>query len=300
MASYLNFPLRTVPYESLFETINFGLKHTNKIAFLGAEVSAHPKFNEICDFIYNKIQNGENIEMNFSSLRIDAVNPDVIKTLVAAGQKNITLAIEAGSERLRKLINKNITEEQIIEAVKTCKEYGLRGIKLYGMIGIPTETQEDIESIIKLADKIKKIGIEISFGFSSFVPKAHTPFQWQGRENSNSLEKKSKYLQKQLHKLGIQANLPSVKWDYWQAVLSRGDESFTDFLIDTFKQGGKLGAFKASAKSNNINSDFYAYENLDFEASLPWDFIEMQPSKDLLIKENKRLITTVYNHNTQG
>ena len=289
LASYLNFPLRSVPTEKLVETIDFGLKYTNKIAFLGAEVSAHPDFEKICDYIYERIQNGENIEMNFSSLRVDAINKKVVKTLVAAGQKSITLAVEAGSENLRKRINKNITEDQIINAIKIAKEFGLKSIKLYGMLGIPSETQEDIEAIIDLAKKVKPVGIEISFGFSSFVPKANTPFQWYGREKSNILEKRIQYLQKQLHKIGIQTNMPSVKWDYWQAVLSRGDESFTQFLIDTHNLGGKLGAFKSAAKANNIDSDYYAYENYGFDKKLPWDFIQMQPSKDFLIKENQRL-----------
>lgn len=290
LASYLNFPLRSIQSECIFKTIDLGLKYTNKIAFLGAEVSAHPQFDEICDYIYKKIKNGENIEMNFSSLRVDAVNDKVIKTLAAAGQKSITLAIEAGSDSLRKKINKNLNENQIFDAVKIIKENGLKSIKFYGMIGIPTETQEDIDSIVKLAKNIKTFGIDISFGFSSFVPKSHTPFQWFGREKTELLEKKVQYLQKELRKLGVQANMPSVKWDYWQAVLSRGDESLTNFLIDAYKLGGKLGAFKSAAKSNNINSDYFAYENIDFNSRLPWDFIIMQPQKDYLLSECKRLM----------
>lgn len=299
LASYINLPFRPVPFDNLSETIKLGLKHTNKIAFLGAQVSAHPKFNEICDYIYERIQNGENIEMNFSSLRVDAITPNVIKTLVAAGQKNITLAIEAGSERLRKIVNKNLTNEQLFNAVNIAKKNGLKGIKLYGMIGIPTETQEDITAIIELAKEIKSQnnGLDISFGFSSFVPKAQTPFQWLGRENSKTLEKKALFIQKELHKIGIQCNLPSIKWDYWQAVLSRGDENLTEFLINVYKDGGKLGAFKNSAKKLNIDTDYYAYENYLFDKELTWDFIEMKPLKNFLINENKRLIPE-YNHST--
>lgn len=100
--------------------------------------------------------------------------------------------------------------------------------------------------------KIKKgnKGFDISFGFSSFVPKPNTPFQWCGRESTKVLEEKSNFLKKELHKLGITAHVSSIKWDYWQAVLSRGDASLNDFVLDVYKNGGKLGAFKTAAKNS--------------------------------------------------
>ena len=291
LASYLNLPLRCVPYDELLKTIELGLSNTNKIALLGAQISAHPYFKDICKYIYDKIQSGQNIEMSVSSLRVDAITSDVVKTFVAAGQKNTTLAIEAGSERLRKVINKNLSEEQIFNAVKIARDNGLRGLKFYGMIGLPTETYEDLEATINLAKRLKKEnkGFDISFGFSSFVPKANTPFQWFGRENTKSLEQKSNFLKKELHKLGVTAHISSIKWDYWQAVLSRGDASLCDFILEVYKQGGKLGAFKAAAKKYNINTDYFACENWNFEQELPWDFIDVNPGKQFLKQENLRL-----------
>lgn len=291
LASYLNLPLRCVPYEQLLKTIDLGLSHTNKIALLGAQISAHPHFHDICKYIYDKIQSGQNIEMSVSSLRVDAVKDDVVKTLVAAGQKNSTLAIEAGSERLRKVINKNLSEEQIFNAVKIARANGLKGLKFYGMLGLPTETQEDLEAVISLAQRLKKEnkGFDISFGFSTFVPKPNTPFQWIGRENTKSLEAKSNFIKKELHKLGVSAQVSSVKWDYWQAVLSRGNETLCDFVLEVYKQGGKLGAFKTAAKKFNIDTDYFACADWNFEQKLPWDFIEINPGKEFLIKENQRL-----------
>ncbi len=288
LASFLNLPIRFVPLNELKRIIDLGLKHTNKIALLGAQISAHPQFKELCAYIYEKALKNREIEMNFSSLRVDAITPDVIKTLVLTGQKNSTLAVEAGSERLRKVINKNITEEQIFSAVKIAKENGLKGLKFYAMIGLPTETQEDIDALISLAKRLKSAtpGFDISFGISTFVPKAHTPFQWFGRENIKSLEKKTLYLKKEFHKLGINAGISSAKWDYWQAVLSRGDSTFTQFLIDVYKLGGNTGAFKKSAKQNEINADFYAEETWNIETELPWDFIELPaPPKSFLQEE---------------
>lgn len=287
LASYMNLPIRFVEYQQIIDTIELGLKYTNKIALLGAQITAHPDFARVCEYINNK--NG--IEASVSSLRVDAFKPEIVRTLVNAGQKNLTLAIEAGSERLRRVINKHLTEEQIFAAIEVARECGLHGLKFYGMIGLPTETQEDINELINLTHRIKDQykGFEISFGFSTFVPKANTPFQWFGRDNEKNLEAKANYIRKEMHKLGVQASVTSAKWDYWQALLSRGDSKLTDFIIEVYKQGGKLGAFKKVAREMNINTDYYALDNYDYKKTLPWDFIDIKPGKKFLIEECKRL-----------
>ncbi len=292
IASYINLPIRFVEYEKIIETINLGLKHTNKIALLGAQITAHPKFKEVCKYVENLIDNGKQIDMSVSSLRVDSFVPEIVNVLVKAGQKNLTLAIEAGSERLRKVINKNLTEEQIFKAIEVAINCGLSGMKFYGMLGLPTETQADIEEIVNLSKRIKAKykGFSISFGFSTFVPKANTPFQWFGREDEKFLNEKANYLKKELHKLGIQINISSPKWDYYQALLSRGDEDLTDYLIMVYKLGGKSGAFKKAAKELEINTDYYALENYSYDKKFAWDFIEMKPGKEFLIQESKRLI----------
>ena len=288
----MNLPVRFVEYETIIEKIELGLKYTNKIALLGALISSHPRFDDICEYIYNRIQGGENIEMSVSSLRVDAIRPDVVKTLVVAGQKHSTIAIEAASERLRKVVNKNITEQQIFDAVRIMRENGLNGVKIYSMLGIPTETQEDIDEFLRLGRELKQVnkGFDITFSFSTFVPKPHTPFQWCGKESTKSLEKKQKYLSKEFHKMGVKFKFSSPKWDYYQAVLSRGDSSLTDFLIDVYKEGGKLGAYKFSAKKYGIDTDKFAEGNIDINQKLPWDFIKINPYKEFLQKEYLRLL----------
>lgn len=293
LASYLNLPVRFVPYEKIIETIELGLKYTNNLALLGAQITAHPRFKDICNYIYDKIQNGADIKMSISSMRVDAFCPEIVRTLVAAGQKNTTLAIEAGSERLRKVINKNLTEDQIFKAIDIAHENGLKGFKFYGMIGLPTETFEDLEEMVNLAKKIKKNykHFDISFGFSSFVPKPNTPFQWCGRDDTKLLEKKVQYLRKELHKIGVKAHFSSIKWDYYQAVFSRGDLSLGEFVFNSYKNGYSLGSFKSSAKKYKLDTDFYALKNYDYDAILPWDFIDTKPGKEFLITESKRLLS---------
>jgi len=294
VASYLNLPVRFVDYETIIEKIELGLKYTNKIALLGALISAHPRFKDICEYIYNKIQNGENIEMSVSSLRADAITPELINMLSAAGQKNFTIAIEAASERLRKVANKNLTEEQIFKAIHTAKDCGLKGAKIYSMLGLPTETQEDIDEFIKLGKELKLAnkGFDITFSFSTFVPKPHTPFQWCGREEINSLEKKQKYLQKELNKIGVHSKFSSPKWDFYQALVSKGDSSITDYLIEVYKEGGKIGAYKSAAKKLGLDAKSIVENNLDTKKELPWDFLIINPGKEFLLRERERLLNS--------
>lgn len=291
MASYLNLPVRFAPYENIIEAIDLGLQYTNKIALLGAQVSIHPKFKQICEYIAQKVKKNPEIEMSISSLRVDAVDDAMIKTLVSAHQKHVTIAIEAGSERLRKVINKNITEEQIKHTVETARLNGLKGVKIYAMIGIPTETQEDLNEMVRVAKELKQAnkGFDISFAFSSFIPKPHTPLQWCGRFSTKELEKRQNFLQKEFHKIGVKTSFSSIKWDYWQTVLSRGDDKISDFIIDVYKNGSKLGAFKKAAK-DKFNPDDYALRDFNVNEALSWDIIDLPPSKEVLIERHKKLL----------
>ena len=145
--------------------------------------------------------------------------------------------------------------------------------------------------MISLAKKIKQKykGFDISFGFSTFVPKPHSPFQWFGREDNKTLEKKENFIKKEMHKIGVTATVSSAKWDYWQAVLSRGDRNLTDFLIKVYENGGKLGAFKSAAKELKIDTDYYALKTYSHDDELPWNFIDVPPHKDFLKEECQKL-----------
>lgn len=289
-ASYINLPFRSGEYNQIIDIIDFGLKHTNKIALLGAQISAHPKFNEIMKFLREKMESGEKIELGISSLRTDAVTSEVVQTLVLGCQKNSTIAIEAASERLRKFINKNLKEEQILSAVKIARENGLKGLKIYSMLGIPTETDGDINEFLNLARKIKteNKGFGIEFSFSTFVPKPHTPLQWSKREDTKSLEKKQKFLEKELAKLGISSKFSSPKWDYWQTVLSRSGTEISPLLVDVYKNGGKLSAYKSALKNLNIDIS-KSVDGFDMSESLPWSVVDMNISEEYLKTEYSRL-----------
>lgn len=245
--SYLNHPVRFIDYEKIISSLDFGLKYTNKIALLGAAICAHPRIDDICDYIIKRVENGENIEMSVSSLRADCVSPKTVEALVKCGQKSATIAVEAGSERLRKHINKDLTNEAVFKAIDTITENGINNIKVYMMTGLPTETKEDLEATVELGKEIKKRykTLDLTFSFSSFIPKAHTPFETEEHDDIKSLEKKYGYLQKELTKAGVKVRSSSPKWDFWQAVLSTGGRELSDYLIEVYKNGGNLGAFKS-------------------------------------------------------
>ena len=289
-ASYINLPFRYYEYEKIIEAIDLGLSYTNKIALLGAQISAHPRFGDIMKYLREKMESGTEIQLGISSLRTDSVTPEMVQTLVMGGQKHSTIAIESASERLRKFINKNLKEEQIINAVKIARENGLKGLKIYSMIGIPNETQEDIDEFLRLAKILKEAnkGFSIEFSFSSFVPKPLTPLQWSPRENTKTLETKQKYLEKSLAKIGVGAKFCSIKWDYWQTILSRAGAEIAPFLIEVYKRGGKIGAYKSALKELKIDVT-KAIEGYSIEETLPWEIVENYPPKQLLINEFNRL-----------
>ncbi len=293
LASYLNLPVRYVEYEEIIAKIEFALQYTKDIALLGAQVSAHPRFMDICDYLINKIEKDDSINVNFSSLRVDAVNAQVIKLLRVSGQKTFTVAIEAATERLRKVINKNLDEQKLFEALQYAYDGGMTGVKVYCMLGLPTETDDDINAFADLAKRLKARfkGFDITFSFSTFVPKPHTPFQWLPREDGSTLEKKQKLLTKELAKVGVKTKFSSAKWDYYQTLISRGDEKLGEYLYRVYKQGGKLGAYKSVAKELGLDTDFYVTRSYSLEEALPWDNIIIStPGKQVLKNEYNRLM----------
>ena len=154
LASWLNVPTRFVPLEKIKNAIDFGLQYTDKLALMGAYVAGHPDFDKIINHI-SKYCETRPIELSISSLRADLADENLIKTLVKCNQKTATIALEAGSQRLRNLIKKDLTEKQILNTLKVAQLNGLKGMKIYTMIGLPTEEDEDIEELINIAKKIK-------------------------------------------------------------------------------------------------------------------------------------------------
>jgi len=294
IASYLTLPARYPLYESIIESIDKGLEYSEKIGLLGALITEHSDFEKICEYIL-KLKKEKDFKISVSSLRIDTITPLIVKTLVECGQKQTTVAVEAGSQRLRKFIGKKLSEEDIFKGVKIAHENGLTGLKIYGMIGLPSETKEDIEELANLMKKLKKEnkGFNLTLSVSSFVPKAQTPFQWEERIHEKIISERSNYLRKELNKNKILYKPTSVKWDYIQAIISRGDRRLSYILEKVYELGGTIGswtkAYKDSSNEHRLpDFDWYALRKRDFLEISPWDLIDTGVSKEALQKEALR------------
>lgn len=297
LTSFLNTPVRFCSYEEIIDKIELGLKYTNKIALLGALICSHPRIDDICEYIIKKVDSGVELEVTVSSLRADYVSDKVLEMLHKCGQRTATVAVEAGSDRLRRVINKHLTKNDILSIADKMVKHGFTGLKMYGILGLPTETYEDLDAFVELCKEIKQRykSFILTPSFSTFVPKAHTPFQFASRETTKELEKKNEYIKKQFAKIGIKARTGSVKWDYIQSLLSRGGRELTPYLIEVYRQGANLGAFKTVYKKFYEEgllkkSDDIALNEASCE-NLPWNFIVYPKTCDILFKEYKRLLS---------
>lgn len=194
LASYLTLPFRVASVEeSLIPAIARGLAVSDRLGLLGASVTQHPEFETVLDYL-NRPEY-DSIRLSIASVRTNTVTPKLAETLVKHGTRSITIAVESGSDRLRRIINKKLTNAEIIQAANNAKAGGLSHLKLYGMVGVPNEAMEDLEQTVAMLRDIKQSapGLRLTFGCSTFVPKAHTPFQWFGV--NRQAEKRLQFLQ---------------------------------------------------------------------------------------------------------
>ena len=210
LASYLTLPFRTASLAgSLIPAIERGLAVTNRIGLLGASVTQHPEFNELLAYLSQPKY--DDVRLSIASVRTNTVTVELAQTLAKRDTRSLTIAVESGSERLRQIINKKLHNDEIVQAAVNAKAGGLSSLKLYGMVGVPGEEPEDLEETVKMMRSLKKAapGLRLTFGCSTFVPKAHTPFQWYGI--NPQAEKRLQYLQKQLNPLGFEFRPESYK-----------------------------------------------------------------------------------------
>jgi radical SAM superfamily enzyme YgiQ (UPF0313 family) len=284
-------PYRKRTKESLLKLIKPLVSVKKKIGLLGTAVSDYPELSQLCRFI---VEQGSKISL--SSLRMNSFHSDIIMSLRESGHRTVSIAPETGSERLRKVINKGLSDEEIFKAIEVLVEHRIPNLKLYFMVGLPTEKEEDIEAIIDLTKKIKhKIMKEgkggryldrITLSMNSFIPKAHTPFQWAGMDEVENLRSKLKRIKtglKKEEKVIVTYDLP--KWAYIQALFSRGDRRVGKILLALQISGGD---WSRVLKEVDVNPDFYVYRERSFGEVFPWDFIDQGVSKEFLLSEYQK------------
>ncbi|WP_297634056.1 TIGR03960 family B12-binding radical SAM protein [uncultured Clostridium sp.] len=269
-----------------------------------------------CD--YSDIQNlindlikeheGNKVGVALPSIRVDAFSVDLIKEIQKVRKSGLTFAPEAGSQRMRDIINKGLTEEKILEAAKSAFEAGWSRLKLYFIIGLPYENREDCAAIGDLAQKIvdqyfqvpkevRNRGLRVTVSTSILIPKAFTPFQWAPMERREEVIEKIKAVKYSLKSPAVVYNYHEQTTSYLEAIFARGDRKLGDVLIKAFEKGCRFDGWSEYFKFDtwiealeecNIDGDFYAFRERSYDEILPWDFINIGVTRKYLENENEK------------
>jgi len=290
-AGYVYRPPRERPLEELWTQVSQAVLDRRKIGLVGAAVSDHPAIKDLC----RKILDAGGT-MGISSLRADSTDAELFALLARGGVRSVALAPEAASPRLRRVINKGLTADDLDRAVVALSESGIPQLRLYFMLGLPTETTDDVAEIPRLVKHLehvvtkasqgkKRLGL-ITLSLSSFVPKAFTPFQWVPFMEVAELKKRLKLVAREFHGVkAVRVHTDLPKWAYVQALLARGDRRVADILLAAHEQGWNK-AFRTSP----INPDFFTLRERNQDELFPWDFIDHGLKKDYLWEEYQRAL----------
>jgi len=243
------------------------------------------------------------------SLRVDNFSMELMERTQKVKKSGLTFAPEAGTQRLRDVINKNVLEEDLLRTAKIAFDGGYNRIKLYFMIGLPTETDEDVLGIAHLAEKVLNVfydipkeerkgrGVNITVSTSSFVPKPFTPFQWESQNSIDELVRKQKMLKDAIKSRNITYNWHQSTVSFLEAVFAKGDRRLGKVLISAVKNGCRFdgwdehfnyeGWMKAF-EENGVNPDFYCYRKIDHSEVLPWEHVDVGVTKNFLMKEHDK------------
>ena len=295
MAGYCFRVPRVRPLEILKEGVDRAEKLGKKVGLMGAAISDYPEVDELVTYIRSK-----DMRYSCASLRADSLTQAVVDGLADSGQKTITIAPETGSERLRRVINKGISEEHLQNAATLSAKSGIQHMRLYIMIGLPTETDEDIEAIVGLAERTQahmaEVGCKgrLTLSINPFIPKPFTPFQWMAMDNQKTVEKKLQYIKKALQKnRRIEVLVESPKEAYIQGVLARGDRRLGAVIAACAADRGSK-SFKAEMKAAGLDMDAMNYRERSFDEFLPWSHLDMGMDEGYLEMEWKRSVDEAY------
>jgi radical SAM family uncharacterized protein/radical SAM-linked protein len=250
----------------------------------------------------------EKIAVSFPSLRVGSLTPDLIEEIKKVRKTGFTLAPEAGTERLRQVINKGITEEDLLETTRTLFTLGWRLVKLYFMIGLPTETEEDLEAIVELAARVKRTGkgteggADVNVSVSTFIPKPHTPFQWESQKNIEETLKLQSRLREGLKKKKLRFKWHEAQLSFMEGVFARGDRRLGTVLEEAVALGCRFDGWREhfdferwmkAFAGCGIDPSWYLRERHETEA-LPWDHIDCGIPKDFFLEERRRALRRDY------
>ncbi|HEV8308498.1 MAG TPA: radical SAM protein [Methylomirabilota bacterium] len=284
-------PVRHRSLDSLRQSVRELAKHGKRVGLVGACVSDYPWIGGLLRIIEE-----EGLELSISSLRADSLTEDLVASLQRGGHRTLTIAPEAGTERLRRVIRKNISDEQLYAACDLVRAYGIPNLKCYFMIGQPTETGEDVDAIPDLATRLlERLRVpsreghpfgRLTLSVSSFVPKPWTPFQWASFDHVASLESKLRTIKAGVRRFpNVRVLHENPREAFLQALIARGDRRVAPFLA---RAAELEGDWRTALREWDGDAEFYTYRPRPLGETFPWDHLEVGVKKAGLIREYER------------
>jgi radical SAM superfamily enzyme YgiQ (UPF0313 family) len=276
-AGYNYLPVRAFPTDRILELAERAKAYSSKAGLVSIALCDHPDIEEILTRLV-----GMGYAISPASLRLDDLTPTILRLLRQSGERSITIAPETGSDRLRRVINKTVTNDEILAAAETIFESGLESLKLYFMIGLPTETDEDLVAIRELTLQLRKIMLKhakprgrvgtIVGSVNPLVPKPGTAYQWLPMEQTRSLEKKMQRMRSLMAGIeNVYFNIKSERHSFYQALLSLGDRRVAPAIEAAERNGGN---WRAACAESGVDADFYVFRDRSHDVVLPWDIID--------------------------
>jgi len=300
-------PVREKSVDTLIGLADEILAHTGyeEISLSSLSSSDYSEIESLITKLVDRFEE-KGVGVSLPSLRIDSFSVALAQQVQRVRKSGLTLAPEVGTQRLRDVINKNVQEEDLYSSIRAAFEKGWRKIKLYFMVGLPTESEEDVEGIVRLISKVDRMGREITgrkvginVSVSAFVPKPHTPFQWEAQEERESLFKKIRYLKNKLNWRNVSFSYPDVDRSYLEAVFARGDRRLGEVLeralhlgckFDAWREQFNFEAWQKAFSDCGLNMEFYANRVREEDEVLPWDHISCGVKKEYLLKEREKAL----------
>lgn len=304
-AGYTYRPIRGKSVETLKKQAQVLIENTgwDEVSLTSLSSSDFPGLHQLCDLLVEDFEN-RHINLALPSLRADSFDISLMENVQKVRKSGLTFAPEAGTQRLRDVINKNLREEDLLNACRVAFEAGYNSVKLYFMLGLPTETDEDLLGISKIVKDViytfrqygknKSRGVRISVGVSTFIPKAQTPFQWAGQADGEEVLRKQKLLMDSLKIKNVTYSLHDFKSGFIEAVLARGDRRLSDVIERVWELGSRLDGWAECFSQEKwlqafedcgIDPSFYANRTPEKDEILPWDHIFSGVTKNYLWSE---------------
>jgi len=280
-----------------------------EISLTSLSTSDYTELKELTDGLIGEME-PKKVNLSLPSLRVDSFSLELMEKAQKVRKSGLTFAPEAGTQRLRNVINKGVTEEDLIKSVSTAFEGGWSGVKLYFMLGLPTETFDDIEGIAELGYKVvdaykstpkekRGKGLNVTISTSSFVPKPFTPFQWEMQDTMDTLREKQLFLKSKIKSKNIKYNWHDPQLSFLEAIFARGDRKLGKVLLRAFEKGCKFDSWGEQFKFDKwmeaffecgIDPSFYANRKRSYDEILPWDHIDVGVSKKFLKREHEKAL----------